>query len=271
MRMVTGEKDMERKLIFFDIDGTLTSAHRFGHVYESTCKALAMLKENGHFLALATGRAAFRARQFQQEINIPNMVCEGGNEIIIDGRSVSYELPDQQVFHTIYEAAMKRGVGVAIAPDDSFYRVSPNDRFHAYAGDFSRFMEVRVDPSLRIEAIPAIRRLFLSGEQAVLQEIIASCPLQGIGVMHYERDQFIILEPDDKYKGIRRMVELLGEDERQVVVFGDGLNDRQMFRDAPFAIAMGNAIPQLKELADYVCPSADEDGIYRACQHFGWI
>ena len=67
------------------------------------------------------------------------------------------------------------------------------------------------------------------------------------------------------------MVELLGEDERQVVVFGDGLNDRQMFRDAPFAIAMGNAIPQLKELADYVCPSADEDGIYRACQHFGWI
>ena len=214
MRMVTGEKDMERKLIFFDIDGTLTSAYRFGHVYESTRKALAMLKENGHFLALATGRAAFRARQFQQEINILNMVCEGGNEIIIDGRSVSYELPDQQVFHTIYEAAMKRGVGVAIAPDDSFYRVSPNDRFHAYAGDFSRFMEVRVDPSLRIEAIPAIRRLFLSGEQAVLQEIIASCPLQGIGVMHYERDQFIILEPDDKYKGIRRMVELLGEDER---------------------------------------------------------
>ena len=56
-----------------------------------------------------------------------------------------------------------------------------------------------------------------------------------------------------------------------MVVFGDGLNDRQMFRDAPFAIAMGNAIPQLKELADYVCPSADEDGIYRACQHFGWI
>ena len=74
---------MERKLIFFDIDGTLTSARRFGHVYESTRKALAMLKENGHFLALATGRAAFRARQFQQEINILNMVCEGGNEIII--------------------------------------------------------------------------------------------------------------------------------------------------------------------------------------------
>lgn len=262
---------MERKLIFFDIDGTLTSARRFGYVYESTRKTLRQLKENGHFLALATGRAAFRARLFQQEIGIANMVCEGGNEIVIDGRSVSYELPDQEVFHTIYEAALKRGVGVAVALEDSFYRVSPNDRFHALAGDFSNFMEVRVDPHLQIRNATSIRRLFLAGEESVLQDIVASCPLHGIGVMHYEQDQFIILEPDDKYKGIRRMVELLGEDARAVVVFGDGLNDRQMFRDAPFSIAMGNAIPQLKALADYVCPSADDDGIYHACKHFGWI
>ena len=73
-----------RKLFFFDIDGTLTSAKEFGKVYESTREALRRLKENGHFVALATGRALFRAKAFQNEIGLENMVCEGGCCVILN-------------------------------------------------------------------------------------------------------------------------------------------------------------------------------------------
>lgn len=262
---------MERKLIFFDIDGTLTSAKRFGYVYESTRTALRELQKNGHFVALATGRAAFRARLFQEQVGIGNMVCEGGNQIVIDGHTVSYELPDRAGFVKVYEEAMRCGLGVALALDDSRIRISPNAYFHEAAGDFSDFMEVRVDPAFHIGDAPMIRRMFLAGDEEKLKQAVHAAHIEGVGVMHYSRANFIILEPDDKYKGIRRMAQLLGEREEQIVVFGDGLNDRRMFRDAPFAVAMGNAIPELKELADYVCPSADEDGIYHACRHFGWI
>lgn len=54
-------------------------------------------------------------------------------------------------------------------------------------------------------------------------------------------------------------------------VFGDGLNDLAMFRQAPLAIAMGNAVSQLKEIASYVTDNASEEGIYKACIQFGWI
>ena len=89
--------------------------------------------------------------------------------------------------------------------------------------------------------------------------------------MHYGNDQFIIVEPDHKYTGITKMCKRLGKDENDVVVFGDGMNDRKMFQEAPFSIAMGNAIPELKAIADYVCEDSDHDGIYLACKHFGWI
>lgn len=261
---------MERKLIFFDIDGTLTSAHKFGFVYDSTKEALRLLQENGHFIALATGRAAFRARAFQKQIQIPNMVCEGGNQLVFDYETLSYELPDQEVFYHIYELAMKEKMGIAVSLQDNRLRISPNDLFHRYAGDFSNFMDVQMDPRFQLTT-QGIRRLFLAGDLVRIQSLILPLLPKGIGIMHYMDDQFIIIEPDDKYKGIQRMIDHLQEDEKNVVVFGDGLNDRQMFRDAPFSIAMGNAIPELKELADYVCPASDEDGIYRACKHFGWI
>lgn len=57
----------------------------------------------------------------------------------------------------------------------------------------------------------------------------------------------------------------------QIVVFGDGMNDRSMFRPEWMSIAMGNAKPALKERAKYVTARADEDGIWKACRRFGWI
>lgn len=59
--------------------------------------------------------------------------------------------------------------------------------------------------------------------------------------------------------------------DRDIVVFGDGMNDRSMFRREWIRIAMGNAKPELKALASYITDRADEDGIYNACRHFGWI
>lgn len=255
-----------RKLIFFDIDGTLTGIQRPGYIYDSTKEAIKRLEENGHFVALATGRAAFRAREFQREINIPNMVCEGGNQIVIDHETISYEPLDQALMRSIYQEALKKHIGVAVALEDSRIRYSPNMQFIEEAGDIHDFMEVRCKEDLQIKETDVIRRLFLTLQKG--QEL---SNMEQIGMMHYGEDAFCIIEPDDKYKGIRKVVEYFHEEESNVVVFGDGLNDRKMFQDAPFSIAMGNAIDELKELADYITEDSDHDGIYLACKHFGWI
>ena len=61
-------------------------------------------------------------------------------------------------------------------------------------------------------------------------------------------------------------MEQLNADPADAVVFGDSRNDLSMFRGPWTKVAMGNAIPELKELADFVTADVADDGIYKACE-----
>ena len=47
----------------------------------------------------------------------------------------------------------------------------------------------------------------------------------------------------------------------EIVFVGDGMNDLPAFHHAGFCVAMGNAVPELKKAAHYICPPIGEDGI----------
>lgn len=68
----------DMKYIFFDIDGTLTD-NTTGKIVPSAQEALDKLQENGNFVAIATGRAYYKAKNFLKEVGLNNMVCNGGN------------------------------------------------------------------------------------------------------------------------------------------------------------------------------------------------
>ena len=91
-------------------------------------------------------------------------------------------------------------------------------------------------------------------------------------VPHYRIDKDMsLVEAIVKYKGIIKMMNILHAPLEDVVVFGDGTNDLDMFRQSPMSIAMGNAVLDLKQIATYITTNASDDGIKNACIHFGWI
>ena len=81
--------------------------------------------------------------------------------------------------------------------------------------------------------------------------------------------EYFFVEPTDKAYGIRRVMDHFGADYSDVIVFGDAANDLSMFVDGWTKVAMGNAIPELKEQADYITTDVDKDGIYNACMALG--
>ena len=97
--------------------------------------------------------------------------------------------------------------------------------------------------------------------------------LEGLKNVTYTRysDHYIIIEPDDKSKGIKKLMKIMDIKDEDIVVFGDNTNDIKMFRPEWTKIAMGNSVDSLKDLADFVTKDADDDGIEYACKHFGWI
>ena len=75
----------------------------------------------------------------------------------------------------------------------------------------------------------------------------------------------------DKGEGLLAMTEYLGLDSQHTMAFGDGGNDSSMIRTAGIGVAMGNALDLLKQEADYVTTSVDDDGIWNALRHYGLI
>ena len=96
------------------------------------------------------------------------------------------------------------------------------------------------------------------------------CSLNKIGHVRYQ-DSYLIIEPMDKYRGILKMIDILGGNKEDIVVFGDGINDLSMIKQAPISIAMGNAVDEVKKAATFITKSSQEAGIEYACKYFGWI
>ena len=98
-------------------------------------------------------------------------------------------------------------------------------------------------------------------------ELMARMPKCVSGRWHPEFTD-ITANGADKGKGILAMACHEGFDPSQTIAFGDGGNDTSMILQAGIGVAMGNAIDELKQQADYVTTSVDEDGILNPLRHF---
>lgn len=62
--------------------------------------------------------------------------------------------------------------------------------------------------------------------------------------------------------------EMLGIPRESIMACGDGDNDVHLLREVGFGVAMANAQPKVKDVADYITASNDEDGVARAIEKF---
>lgn len=90
-------------------------------------------------------------------------------------------------------------------------------------------------------------------------------------VRWHESGADILVKEASKARGITQVLDRLGIQADEAMAFGDGLNDIEMLQEVGFGVAMGNGYDSLKQVADFVCPRHDEDGIYQGLKTLGVI
>lgn len=258
------------KIIFFDIDGTLVSAS--GTILDSTRRAIALARENGHKTLINTGRTFQNVDPEIRELGFDGVVCGCGTHVILDGKTLFYQtqsaercaqiaaccrdcqvsplyerrdlmfydpaarkLPGFLELETVYE--QKKAIMRAIAsPEDPSFWFDKFVIWYDAQSDLERFHQV-ADPEF-------------------------FCIDRGVG--------FAELVPHGytKASGMQVVLDALHADSTDTLAIGDSLNDLEMLQAAQVGICMGNS-PMLEPYADYVTAPLEEDGLFLAMQHFG--
>ena len=256
---------MKKKYLFFDIDGTLV-AGGYGtksYIPESTKEALRKLRDAGHFLCIATGRAQAMAVDYMRELGFENMVSDGGYGVTINNKLLGITPLDRDKIIKLVNECESKGIAWALQTENSDTRFAPNNRFEELAYDV--YMKTQVVSGLNPENYPVIYKAYLACEYPTELSIES---LEGLPWCRFFKE-YLFVEPADKAYGIKKVMNHLGADYKDAIVFGDAMNDISMFTDDWYKVAMGNACPELKAKADLITANVDDDGIYKACEKLG--
>lgn len=254
----------DRKFLFFDIDGTLavgTPGNQY--IPKSTKLALEKLREEGHFLSIATGRAHAMAVDCMHELGFRNMVSDGGWGTTVDDRFLGVRPLDRDACIDLVDECRAKDFIWGIQVEDSTTRFVPDGRFMDFTHDI--YMDTRVVPGLDPRDYQKIYKVYVACLEPREQRLEN---LKRLPWCRFHRE-YLFVEPADKAYGVKKIVDTQGGDYKDVVVFGDGKNDLSMFIPEWTSVAMGNAVPELKERATFVTDAVDHDGIYNACERLG--
>lgn len=131
-----------------------------------------------------------------------------------------------------------------------------------------------------LESAPSVFAVFGSKNGKKILEILGELPnIRHTPIMNYEdspslRCIQVVDTAVDKQYGIVQMLRLAKLTNRRALAIGDGMNDLSLFAAVGaqgVKVAMGNAPKELKELADWVAPSVEDDGFAVAMRHYGLV
>ncbi|MFO6495256.1 MULTISPECIES: Cof-type HAD-IIB family hydrolase [Bacillus] len=256
---------MDKKLIFFDIDGTIYDHDK--KIPASTKRAISDLKAHGHHVFIATGRAPFMVGEVLEELDIHSFVSYNGQYVVFEGEVIYKNPLSAASLESLLEHSDQCGHPIVFMGEEGM---------RASIGDHPSILEGI--GSLKV-APPQPDRSYYQGRD--IFQVLLFCDEKDEEqyrrfrefnfIRWHERSTDVLPAGGSKAEGIKKVIEKLPFARKDTYAFGDGLNDLKMIEFAGTGVAMGNAVEELKKIADFVTKPVDEDGIAYAVEALGLL
>lgn len=269
---------MEQKIIFLDIDGTLTEPGS-NEPPESAVQAVRQARDAGHYVFLCTGRN-YDMLMPLLKYGFDGVIASAGGYIQCQDK-VIYDCPmteDQKCL--AMDVLKKNGVYRTIECIDGSYTDEEFKEFlraHASEGDNSELLRWReqIEKSLNIlpmseyrgQPVYKIVIMSPSTEQLLEPQKILGSDFE-FCIQDKNKDGFIngeiINKKFNKGMAVKQVCDYLHVPIDNAVAIGDSMNDKEMLETAGLSICMENGSEELKKIVDDICPSVRENGIREA-------
>jgi len=255
------------KMIFFDIDDTLRVKDT-GYMPLSVQEAIAKLQAKGIKIGIATGRGMYGIVPEIKALKPDYFVTINGQYVTDCDGHVLYSNPianrDIKNFITWAEI-QKIEYGMLGAADRAVSAWTP------VVDDAMRVVYGKIEADPLFYERQAVYQLWTFSTEQV-EDTMPTDLLEHLKIIRWHKNSCDLLPINgSKAAGIEVILQLLGLTKDNIIVFGDGLNDIEMFEYAGFSVAMGNAHKEAKASADFVTKDLVDDGILHAVKVLGLI
>lgn len=251
-------------LAFFDLDGTLLDQD--STITPEIRQAMAQLKENGVLPIIATGRTEIEITAIKRDAGINSNIVMNGAFIRLDGKQVYEEIIDPTLCARFLGVAHSQGQEVSFYNEKEIWASGTTpDLAKAYALIHSDVPEI-APLKYQTEKVNMLLVLGQDGDARYLEEFPE--------LTFYRNGKYSIdtvLNGTSKGAAVRRLLAMPEFKGLTTYGFGDGSNDFALLEACDHKIAMGNALPALKEVATFVTKKNTEGGIVHALKHFDLI
>lgn len=255
-------------VLALDLDGTLTNSKK--EVTSKTKKAIDTFIEKGGVVILASGRPTYGVMPVAKMLELKEKSgyilsfnggcffdCRNNKELFVKVLNSSY-LP------ILEKQAKKYNVNLLTYNDDKAVVLDPDEHYFQIEVSINHLKTVKADPLLPEITFPVIKCMMTApGEH--LAQVEKEMKKYWLGKLNIVRSEPYFLEITaegiDKARTLLHMIKKIGKDAGNLICCGDGYNDISMLRSASIGVAMANAHKKVKEAANYITNSNDEDGI----------
>lgn len=262
---------MSRKLIFLDVDGTLVDFTM--HMPESAREALSIARKRGHLISLCTGRTVTNVYPWLLDFGFDAIVASAGAYVSANDKVIYHSVLANDKVQDMVEVLKEHGACFMLQGINGRYVDEENAKKMR-----ERCMRLGLDIDGALngltlvehpEQMPALESgMYFDADipvDVMQKEVGNYIKITGAS---FDKDRQMSGEMTkmgvNKATGMQRLMDELKIGREDTIAFGDGPNDVEMLQFAGTGVAMGNAIPAVKQYADMVTDKIDEDGLYHA-------
>ena len=261
------------KLAAFDLDGTLLDSQR--SLTPAAKKAVACLQQKGIYVVLVTGRSYSAVKPIYDQLGLhAPIVCYNGAGVVNgdDGAMIHSLLLPDHLTRGVIQIARRHNVHVHVFISDRMYY----EKERKEAWDYEKQLGIKgtLVPFDEMKDLNVLKALCIADHE-ILQQVS-----RDIGNAYGENITRVFSYPHflevmdgrvNKVEGLKAVSRQYGISRDEMIAFGDGENDIEMLRYAGIGIAMENAYEHVKEAADLITASNDEEGITKSLKSLGLL
>lgn len=262
------------KLVAIDLDGTLLTEDK--QVTARTKAAIKAAREKGVQVVLASGRPHAGMMHVLEEVGINTIedyvICFNGANIlnVKTHENVYKNTITGEDLHEVNELAMKRGLHFHAFGQDGLF----TEKMNKYTDHEAEINKIDIQQRAMNTVLPdedIIKVMIVDSEEnldKLEKELPGSFHDKYSVVRSYKWFVEFLNPKANKGVAITELASQLGISMDEVMAFGDAGNDFEMVKAAGMGIAMGNAFDYVKDIAQYVTDTNNNDGVAKAIEKF---